>query len=70
MGIWDQNELYDLEKDPHEMHNLIEDPQYEKMAKELAGDLFDWLESTKGMQIPIKRTVKHPFGDWKHPKQF
>lgn len=70
MGIWDQNELYDIEKDPNEMHNLIDDPRYEKIGKALASDLFDWLESTNGMQMPIKRTIKHPFGDWKHPKQF
>ncbi len=70
MGIWDQNELYDIENDPNEIHNLIEDPKYANLVKQMAGDLFDWLESSKGMQMPIKRTIKHPFGDWKHPKQF
>lgn len=70
MGVWDQNELYDIENDPDEIHNLIEDPKYATITKQLASDLFDWLENTKGMQMPIKRTIKHPFGDWKHPKQF
>jgi N-acetylglucosamine-6-sulfatase len=69
MGIWDQNELYDLENDPNEMYNLIEKPEYAGLVKQLASDLFDWLEATNGMQIPFKRTIKHPFGDWKHPKQ-
>jgi len=70
MGIWDRNELYDLENDPNEMYNLIDNSTYEPIVKQLAIDLFDWLESTKGMQMPIKRIIKKPFGDWKHPKQF
>lgn len=70
MGIWDQNELYDIENDPDEIHNLIRDPNYDKLVQELAGNLFDWLQSTNGMQIPIKRTIKHPFGDWKHPTNY
>jgi arylsulfatase A-like enzyme len=70
MGIWDQNELYDLENDPHEINNLIENPAYVSIVREMAKDLFDWLEQTKGMQIPIKRTIKKPFGDWKHPNQY
>lgn len=68
-GIWDQNELYDLENDPNEITNLIEKPEYQALTKQLAGDLFEWLESTGGMQIPLKRTIKNPFGDYRHPKQ-
>jgi N-acetylglucosamine-6-sulfatase len=70
LGIWDQNELYDLENDPYETINLIEKPEYATIVKNLAGELVKWLEETKGMQIPLKGTVKNPFGDWKHPKQF
>lgn len=69
-GIWDQNELYDLVNDPQEMYNLIERTEYAALVKELAGELFNWLETTGGLQIPIKRTIKNPFGDWKHPKQY
>lgn len=65
-GIWDTNELYDLENDPHEMVNLIYKPEYAPVAKKLAGELFDWLEQTKGMQIPLKRVSHPPFGDYKH----
>jgi N-acetylglucosamine-6-sulfatase len=70
MGIWDRNELYDLETDPNEMYNLIEDPKYANLVKSMATDFFDWLENTKGMQAPIKRTIKNAIGDWKHPNQF
>lgn len=54
-GVWDANELYDLEKDPEEMNNLIRDPKYSAIAGELKKSLWDWLEETKGMQIPLKR---------------
>lgn len=69
-GIWDQNELYDLEKDPNEMNNLIEKPEQAETAKKMAGDLFDWLEQTNGMQMPVKRTIKNPSGDFRHPKKY
>lgn len=69
-GIWDRNELYNLSEDPDEMKNLIADPQYQEIAEQMAHDLYDWLEKTKGMQIPLKRTVKYRFGDYKHPKEY
>lgn len=69
-GIWDTNELYDIEHDPNEITNLINKPEYAETAKKLAGELFDWLEQTGGMQIPLKRTIKNPFGDYRHLKQF
>ena len=35
----DQWELYDLEKDPHEMHNVYEDPQYQQVVMQLKQEL-------------------------------
>jgi arylsulfatase A-like enzyme len=69
-GLWDTNELYDIRNDPDEIINLIEKPEYQDIAKELAGYLFDWLEETGGMQIPLNRVVHHPYGDYKHPMQY
>jgi arylsulfatase A-like enzyme len=69
-GIWDTNELYDLENDPNETINLISRPEYAETAQKLAGELFKWLEETRGMQIPLKKTIKNPYGDYRHPKQF
>jgi N-acetylglucosamine-6-sulfatase len=66
-GVWDTNELYDLEKDPAESINLINKPEYANQVKLMATELYDWLEQTGGMQIPLKRTIKHPFGDYRHP---
>ncbi|MEM8568622.1 MAG: sulfatase [Bacteroidota bacterium] len=54
-GLWDLNELYDLENDPYETQNLIRSPQHQEIAKKLRNDIFDWLEETGGMQIPLKR---------------
>lgn len=62
-GIWDTNELYDLVADPHETNNLIASPDYQDVAKTMLEDLYDWLENTNGMNIPMKRTVKHRIGD-------
>ena len=62
-GIWDTNEFYDLLNDPHEMNNLIDSPEHQEIIEELADELYDWLESTNGMQIPLKRTIKHRWGD-------
>jgi len=54
-GVWDANELYDLENDPYEMNNLIRDPASQEIAGQLKKELWDWLESTGGMQIPLKK---------------
>jgi arylsulfatase A-like enzyme len=65
-GIWDTNELYDLENDPNETTNLIYKPGYADTARKMAGELYDWLEQTGGMQIPLKRITRPPFGDYRH----
>ncbi|WP_266364827.1 sulfatase family protein [Tellurirhabdus rosea] len=54
-GVWDANELYDLQEDPGEVNNLIRSPQHQQVAQQLRGQVFDWLESTGGMQIPLNR---------------
>lgn len=54
-GIWDINELYDLQSDPFEMNNLIRDTSFSKIGLELRSELFNWLEQTGGLQIPLKK---------------
>lgn len=64
-GIWDINELYDLENDPLEMNNLIRSPEHQDLIKQLRADLFIWLDETGGMQIPLKndgRGARHDYG--------
>jgi arylsulfatase A-like enzyme len=55
-GIWDTNEFYDLLNDPDETHNLIDKPELQDTIKQMNNSLYDWLESTGGMYIPLKRT--------------
>ena len=54
-GMWDIDELYDLQEDPLESRNLIFDPRYAGIVKEMHERLFDVLEETGGMNIPLQR---------------
>jgi len=54
-GVWDQDGLYDLQNDPQEQLNLIDSPEHQELAKELRNRLFDRLEATGGMHIPLRR---------------
>jgi len=56
-GIWDIDELYDIENDPDEKHNLIKNPELQELIKQLNKKVYDWLESTDGMQIPLRRDI-------------
>lgn len=60
-GVWDTNELFDLENDPYEMNNLVNDSSFRKIGLELKAELFNWLETTNGLQIPLKRTINNRF---------
>jgi len=54
-GIWDIDELYDLQEDPLESRNLIFDDKHAQLINQLRERLFDLLEETKGMNIPLQR---------------
>ena len=54
-GLWDIDQLFDIQKDPFEVNNLIRSPQYQEITKKLNQELWDWLERSNGMQIPLKR---------------
>lgn len=54
-GIWDISEFFDLESDPHEHFNLYREESVQPIILELRNELWNWLESTDGMQIPLKR---------------
>lgn len=62
-GVWDTNEFYDLKEDPYEMNNLIASSEHQDQIKQLTSEIYDWLEETGGMQIPLKRTVRPHSGD-------
>ena len=54
-GVWDLNEFYDLETDPAERRNLINVPGYQQQIDQMRSRLFDRLEATGGMQVPVRR---------------
>ena len=54
-GIWDVDELYDLSEDPLESRNLIFSEKHQTVIREMREHLFDILEKTNGMNIPLQR---------------
>ncbi len=54
-GIWDISEFFNVKNDPEEKKNLIRAAAYQPLIQKMRGELYDWLEQTGGMQIPLKR---------------
>ena len=52
-GIWDSDELYDLQQDPHELKNLIYSSEHQPVIAELKNTMFSELEAKGGMYIPL-----------------
>lgn len=42
-----QDELYDMENDPDELHNLIDDPEYKEIRDRLHDKVLDWMNETR-----------------------
>lgn len=67
LGIWDTNEFFDLQEDPDEARNLIRSPEHQQEIKAMNDALYDWLEATEGLKIPLKRVGYPRTGaDWKY----
>lgn len=54
-GVWDIDELYDLQDDPLESRNLIFSPGHQDIVDRLNRALFDRLEATGGLDMPLPR---------------
>jgi N-acetylglucosamine-6-sulfatase len=54
-GIWDRDELYDLQNDPEERYNLSEVPQFRQLRNEMRNRLFEKMEARDAMNIPLRR---------------
>ena len=57
-GVWDISELYDLQSDPAERFNLLFTPAMQDSVTRMRDRLFDKLERSDAMQIPMRR------GNW------
>lgn len=64
-GLWDKNGFYDLESDPHERHNLIDVPAFAGQISKLETQLFDELEASGALEIPVRRPKGEPLHDRK-----
>ena len=58
-GIWDLDELYDLENDPLEEHNLIFEEKHAGLIRKMRKELHELLEANDANQVPFswKRTM-------------
>ncbi len=54
----DTNELYDLTTDPHEQHNVVDDPEYQEAYREMVELLISWMNETDDMYPWIQRSLK------------
>ena len=52
--LYEDDELYDLEKDPMELTNRIHDPQYAETARECQLKMLDFMIET-GDYVPVRR---------------
>ena len=52
-GLWDLDEFYDMQEDPHETTNLIQDENFQELIKEHRIRMFDLLEETTGNTMPL-----------------
>ncbi len=54
-GVWDHDGFYDLETDPLERHNLVNVPAYRERIEAMKARLFDELEASGGLVVPVRR---------------
>jgi N-acetylglucosamine-6-sulfatase len=54
-GLWDTDELYDIQADPDETENLIASPDHQKVIREMEDMLYAKLAESGGMEIPLNQ---------------
>ena len=64
-GVWDKNELYDLQEDPREMANLIDVPSYSALADSLRTEMFDIFEEADATDVKFRRPSRFQAGERK-----
>lgn len=53
-GVWDSDGFYDLQTDPHERMNLIHVPAYREQIDKLKTQMFQELEASGALNIPVR----------------
>ena len=54
-GLWDTDELFDIQADPMEQKNLIHRPEFQEKTKEMQERLYAMMDKLGGMYIPLNR---------------
>jgi arylsulfatase A-like enzyme len=54
-GVWDKNELYDLQTDPREMVNLINMPEHRERVTRMRNRMFDIFEENGATDVKFRR---------------
>ncbi|MEZ6090983.1 MAG: sulfatase [Pirellulaceae bacterium] len=54
-GLWDVDELYDLQADPGEINNLINEPSMQPIVRQMEDRLYQMLGEAGGMDIPMNQ---------------
>ncbi len=67
-GLWDRDELYDLEQDPAEMNNLIDRPEHAERIVALNKRLWELLLESGGREVPLLED-RGPRFPWRHPHE-
>ena len=67
-GIWDTDELYDLENDPDEMNNLIGEAQYKAVARSMRERLYEFITSGGGEAVVPFTRKQGPGLHYRNPK--
>lgn len=52
-GLWDTDELFDIQADPMEQNNLIHDPEFQKTKTQMQSRLYEMMDELGGMVIPL-----------------
>ena len=53
-GLWDTDELYDLQSDPGETKNLLHDPKYRDITRTMETRLYEMMDELGGPRDPSK----------------
>lgn len=67
-GVWDTDELYDLQKDPDERYNLIRSDKHAEVVTRLKNKLFELLRESGGLSMPLKQDRGRQFY-YRNPKR-
>ena len=67
-GLWDKDSFHDLQTDPLERHNLIAVPSYQEQIAKLKKQMFDELEKSGALQMPVLPPEGEPLHDRKLPR--